>query len=42
MDEVYIRDIMTRGVLTVAPTDRVLDHLKIFEEKRINHLPVVD
>lgn len=42
MDEVYIRDIMTRSVFTLQPTERVLDHLKVFEEHGINHAPVVD
>ncbi|MEQ9366789.1 MAG: CBS domain-containing protein [Leptospirales bacterium] len=42
MDEVYVRDIMTNSVLTVAPEDRVLDKLKVFENNGINHAPVVD
>ncbi|MCR9142302.1 MAG: CBS domain-containing protein [bacterium] len=42
MDEVYVRDIMTNSVLTLAPDDRVLDKLKVFENNGINHAPVVD
>ena len=42
MDEVYVRDIMTHSVVTLAPDDRVLDNLKIFESNKINHAPVLD
>ncbi len=42
IDEVYVRDIMTASVMTLAPEDRVLDKLKVFETHSINHAPVVD
>ena len=41
LEEVYIKDIMTRRVTTLKPEDRVLDHLKIFDEHNINHVPVI-
>jgi CBS domain-containing protein len=37
-----VRDIMTSGVITVAPTVRTRDCLGLMSQKRIRHLPVVD
>ena len=42
MEMQYIKDIMSRRLITLAPDDRVLDHLKIFEENGINHVPVTE
>ena len=38
----YVKEIMSVGPKTLKPDDKVMDHLKIFEENDINHVPVVD
>lgn len=40
--ELYVADLMTRNVLTVKPDDRVVDHLDIFKQHGIHHVPVTD
>lgn len=37
-----VRDLMTRYVITVEPTDKVTDILHIMEEKKFHRAPVVD
>ena len=40
--DLYVADLMTRNVLTLKPSDRVVDHLDIFKQHGIRHAPVVD
>ena len=37
-----VRDIMTSGVITVAPTVKTRDCLALMGQKKIRHLPVLD
>lgn len=38
----YIKELMSTGLVTLSPEDRIIEHLKIFEENEINHVPVLD
>ena len=38
----YVTEIMKRNPLVLKKDDRVMEHLKIFEENNINHVPVLD
>ena len=40
--ETRVSDIMTRNVITVAPTTRTRACMALMSEKKIRHLPVVD
>jgi CBS domain-containing protein len=40
--ETRVSDIMTRNVITVAPTTRTRACMTLMSEKKIRHLPVVD
>ena len=40
--DTQVSDIMTAGVITVAPTVKTRDCLVLMSQKRIRHLPVVD
>ena len=40
--QTQVREIMTRQVITVTPTDTVEECMRIVTENRIRHLPVVD
>jgi CBS domain-containing protein len=37
-----VRDIMTRAVITVEPSDSLQNCMKLMTEKRFRHLPVID
>jgi CBS domain-containing protein len=37
-----VRDIMTREVLTVSPSDSIEDCMRVMTEKRVRHLPVLE
>jgi CBS domain-containing protein len=39
---VYVKDIMTRKVITASPEDPIFEIIDCFLEKRVNGLPVVD
>ncbi|MCB1317304.1 MAG: CBS domain-containing protein [Leptospiraceae bacterium] len=41
MEKTPIKQIMTRQVITLEPDDKILDHIEIFNEHRIHHVPVV-
>lgn len=38
----YILELMSVNPMTLRPDDKVMEHLKIFEEHNINHVPVID
>jgi CBS domain-containing protein len=37
-----VRDIMTREMLTVSPSDGIQDCMRVMTEKRVRHLPVLE
>ena len=39
--EILVSEIMTRQLLTVAPSDSVTECMRIMTEKRVRHLPVL-
>jgi len=39
---VLVKDIMTKDVITVDPTDSLYDTMLLLNSKKIKHLPVVD
>jgi CBS domain-containing protein len=42
LDRVLVRDVMTRGPVTVSADVAVLDAARLMGERRIRHLPVVE
>ena len=40
--EILVREIMTKQLLTVAPSDSVTECMRIMTEKRVRHLPVLE
>ena len=40
--ETPVSDIMTAQLLTVTPSDNVIECMRIMTEKRVRHLPVLD
>ena len=40
--EILVSEIMTRQLLTVAPSDSVTECMRIMTEKRVRHLPVLE
>jgi len=40
--ETEVREIMTRDLITVSPTDSVVECMELMTEHRIRHLPVVE
>ncbi|MDI6884485.1 MAG: homocysteine biosynthesis protein [Hadesarchaea archaeon] len=38
----FVRDLMTREVVTAKPTDSIASAAKIFAERNFDHLPIVD
>lgn len=38
----YVKEIMSTNPVSLGPDDKVMEHLKIFEEHNINHVPVLD
>ncbi len=42
MEVTLVKDIMTTDVVTVAPTMSIIEVAKLFAEKHVNGLPVVD
>lgn len=42
MEATLVKDIMTTEVVTASPTTTILEVTKLFAEKRVNGLPVVD
>jgi CBS domain-containing protein len=41
LHDVRVGDVMTRGVVTLAPDDGVTDAAELMAQRRIRHLPVV-
>lgn len=41
-DNIPIRDLMTKQVITLPPKGRIVDHASIFDDHKIHHAPVVD
>lgn len=42
LDDIKVRDVMTRGVITIAPEDPLEDAVEIFLRRVISALPIVD
>ncbi|KUK10561.1 MAG: Acetoin utilization protein AcuB [Clostridia bacterium 41_269] len=42
LENMLVRDIMTKNVITASPNNTVLDALKIVKIHKIRHLPIVD
>ena len=40
--EILVSEIMTKQLLTVAPSDSVTECMRIMTEKRVRHLPVLE
>ena len=40
--QTLVTDVMTAGVITISPEATVEDTMRLFTEKRLRHLPVVD
>ena len=40
--QTLVTDVMTAGVITISPDATVEDTMRLFTEKRLRHLPVVD